>query len=145
MNIRRSLAVAGGQAWSVTRRRVATVMDERVRGLVLMAPSTARFTPEGSLANVTVPMLVYEAEHDPFTPPEHVARVLEQVPDRTRVSYHKVEGAGHFSFLSPFPDTMVSPDFPPSQDPDGFDRVAFHARLASEVPAFLGGVFKDGA
>ncbi len=140
-----ALAVAGGQAWSVTRRRVATVMDERVRGLVLMAPSTACFTPEGSLANVTVPMLVYEAEHDPFTPPDHAARVLEQVRDRTRVTYHKVKGAGHFSFLSPFPDTMVSPDFPPSQDPDGFDRVAFQQRLSGEVAAFLDGVFKDGA
>lgn len=136
-----ALAVAGGQAWSVARKQVATLTDTRVRGLVLMAPATGWFTPEGSLANVTVPMLIYQAEHDPFTPPEHVARVLDQAPDRIKVTHHIVENAGHFSFLSPFPEALVDLDFAPSQDPAGFDRAAFHQRLAGEITTFLDQLF----
>ena len=140
-----ALAVAGGQVWNAAKRQVSTQADTRVRGLVLMAPATAWFTPEAALANVTVPMLIYQAEHDAFTPPEHAGRVLDQVPDQTQITHHVVENAGHFSFLSPFPETMVSPDFPPSQDPVGFDRAAFHQRLTGEVTAFLEGMFKNGA
>ncbi len=136
-----ALAVAGGQVWNAAKRKVPVVADDRVRALVLMAPATAWFTPDGSLANVTVPMLIYDAGHDRFTPPEHVARALEQVPDRTKVTHHHIENAGHFSFLSPFPEALTSPDFPPSQDPDGFDRVAFHQRLAGEITTFLEGLF----
>lgn len=132
-----ALAVAGGQVWNGARKQVPTQADARVRGLVLMAPATAWFTPKGALANVTVPMLIYQAEHDPFTPPEHVARVLDQVPDLTNITQSTVENAGHFSFLSPFPEDMTSPDFPPSQDPDGFDRVVFHRRMVGEIIGFL--------
>jgi len=82
-------------------------------------------------------MLIYQAEYDSFTPPEHVARVLDQVPDQTKIAHRIVENAGHFSFLSPFPDAMVNLDFPPSQDPEEFDRVAFHHRLNDDVIAFL--------
>lgn len=132
-----ALAAAGGQVWNAARRQVPTVPDARVRGLVLLAPATAWFTPKTSLADVTLPMLIYQAEQDPFTSPEHVARVLDQVPDQTKITHHRVENAGHFSFLSPFPDAMTGPDFPPSQDPDGFDRAAFHERLNCEIIAFL--------
>ena len=113
-----ALAVAGGQVWNAAKRKVAVVPDDRVRGLVLVAPATAWFTSDGSLANVTVPMLIYQAEHDMFTPPEHVVRVLEQVPDRTKITDHHIENAGPFSFLSPFPEALTSPDVPPSRDPE---------------------------
>ncbi|WP_456386801.1 alpha/beta hydrolase family protein [Profundibacter sp.] len=132
-----ALAVAGGQVWNAAKRKVPVARDDRVKGLVLMAPATAWFTPDGSLGNVSVPILIYQAEHDPFTPPDHAARVLEQVPDRTQITHHLVENAGHFSFLSPFPEAMSNPDFPPSQDPEGFDRATFHQRLAGEIVAFL--------
>jgi len=58
-----------------------------------------------------------------------------------KITHHIVENAGHFSFLSPFPETMVSPDFPPSQDPEEFDRAVFHHRLSGEIIAFLDGLF----
>ncbi len=133
-----ALATAGGKVWSAAQRPVPTKADARVRGLVLMAPATAWFTPKDALKDVTVPMLIYQAAQDPFTPPEHVARVLDQVPDQAKITHHIVENSGHFSFLSSFPDAMVSPDFPPSQDPEGFDRAAFHQRMNSEIIAFLG-------
>ena len=48
-----------------------------------------------------------------------------------------VTGAGHYAFLTPFPHEMKRADFPPSVDPPGFDRPAFHARLEIEVREFL--------
>jgi len=138
-----ALALAGGKPWSMTKRPVPVRRDERVKALVLLAPATAWFTPDGSLSEVSVQMLIYQAEHDPFIPPEHVARVLEQVRDRSQITLHQVANAGHFSFLSPFPEAMVTPEFVPAQDPEGFDRVRFHERLAKEVPVFLDGVFGE--
>lgn len=132
-----ALAAAGGKVWNAAKRAVPTRPDARLRALVLLAPATAWFTPQEALKDVTLPMLIYDGEHDPFTSPEHVARILEQVPDTRKITHHHIENAGHFSFLSPFPAAMTSPDFPPSQDPAGFDRVAFHDRLNGEVVGFL--------
>lgn len=77
------------------------------------------------------------AERDPHTPPFHAGTVLAGVPDPSRVEHHVVPNAGYFSFLAPFPPALVRADFPPSQDPPGFDRAAFHARLHADVTAFL--------
>ncbi|WP_309896459.1 chloride channel protein [Archangium sp.] len=48
-----------------------------------------------------------------------------------------VPNAGHFSFQSPFPPAMTRPEFPPSQAPAGFDRVAFQPVLHAEILTFL--------
>jgi hypothetical protein len=40
-------------------------------------------------------------------------------------------------FLSPFPPDLISPAFPPSQDPPGFDRAALHPLLNAEILTFL--------
>ena len=48
-----------------------------------------------------------------------------------------VKNAGHLSFLAPFPESMRNKNFPPSQDPDGFDREAFHETLKAEILDFF--------
>jgi predicted dienelactone hydrolase len=137
-----ALAAAGGRPTAFPHetperspRPVDVEPDERVRALVLLAPATAWFAAEGALAGVGVPVLVLTAEHDPYTPRWHGDVVVRGVagPVELRV----VPGAGHFSFLTPFPPSMVVPAFPPSQDPPGFDRAAFATDLAAEVAAFL--------
>ncbi len=57
--------------------------------------------------------------------------------DAGRIDHAVVPGAGHFAFLSPFPPAMTRPEFPPSQDPEGFDRAAYQPRLCAEIVAFL--------
>jgi predicted dienelactone hydrolase len=74
------------------------------------------------------------AEHDEHTPPWHGEIVVTGVAD---VEHRVVPGAGHYSFLTPFPEGVASPAFPPSQDPEGFDRPAFHTALNAEVLTFL--------
>jgi len=132
-----ALAVAGGMPWSEDRRRVEVVADPRVKALVLLAPATPWYLAEGSLGNVQVPILMLIAEHDPYTPRWHADLVLDSVPDRNQVTFRVVENAGHFSFLSPFPPKMKSPEFRPSTDPEGFDRESFHQALPNEVLQYL--------
>jgi predicted dienelactone hydrolase len=138
-----ALALAGGTPWSERRQRVDVKPDPRVRALVLLAPATPWYLPEGSLRQVTVPILLLIAEHDPYTPRWQADVVLDGVPDRSRVTFRVIENAGHFSFLSPFPVQMKNPRFLPSTDPEGFDREAFHARLPGEVLEFLDKILKE--
>jgi predicted dienelactone hydrolase len=132
-----ALAVAGGIPWSETRQKVDVVPDPRVRALVLLAPATAFFIPDDSLSNVTVPILMLVAEHDPFTPRWQADVVLDRVPDRSQVTYRVIANAGHFSFLSPFPPQMRNASFRPSTDPEGFDRDKFHEQLPIEVLEYI--------
>ncbi|WP_218134263.1 alpha/beta fold hydrolase [Collimonas sp. OK242] len=138
-----ALAVAGGTPWSEARQKIEVDADPRVRALVLLAPATAWFLPEGSLRDVTVPILMLSAEHDSFTPGWHTDVVLDGVADRTQVTSRVVPNAGHFSFLSPFPPKMKNAAFLPSTDPEGFDRAAFHEALGEEVLKYLDDKLKN--
>ncbi|MBB2205490.1 alpha/beta hydrolase family protein [Gluconacetobacter takamatsuzukensis] len=137
------LAAAGGQPWSGGRgaddppRRIAVTHDRHVRALVLLAPATGWFRPAGALSAVRCPILMRTAAEDDVTPPALADIVMRGVPDPALVDNRCVPGAGHFSFLSPFPANMVRPDFAPSQDPPGFDRAAFQPVMAEEIGAFL--------
>jgi predicted dienelactone hydrolase len=111
--------------------------DERVKVVVLLAPAVPWFMVEGSLQHVHVPILLIVGAQDAHTPPEHAQLVPHGVPNSGQVTWRVIDNAGHFSFLSPFPPDRVSPAFPPSQDPPGFDRQHFHAELYPEVVAFL--------
>ena len=137
------LALAGGRPTALadeTRDRVPRVVevtpDPRVAALVLLAPATPWFMASGALADVTVPILMITGDLDTQTPPLH-ARIVVEGASAAEVTHRAEPGAAHYSFLAPFPPQMVTPAFLPSQDPPGFDRVAFHAALYPEVEAFL--------
>ena len=132
-----ALAVAGGLPRYETGQEVAVRADGRVKALVLMAPATGWYLPGGRLDRVTAPILLLLAEHDPWAPAWNGELVQSSVPDPSRVSCKMIANAGHFSFLSPFPEAMASPQFAPSTDPAGFDRAAFQRRLHPELLAFL--------
>jgi predicted dienelactone hydrolase len=141
-----ALAVAGGRPSALPQevpdgqaRAVPVVRDPRVRALVLLAPASPWFMGEGALAAVDVPILMRTAELDEHTPTFHADIILRGIPDAGRIDHRVVQGAGHFSFQSPFPPAMTRPEFPPSQDPAGFDRVAFQPVLHAEIEAFLRG------
>lgn len=118
------------QAVEVTR-------DDRIGALVLLAPAAFWFMADGALRGVTQPVLMRTGGRDEITPAVHAATVLNGVPDPARVEHEVVDGAGHFSFLSVFPPALARPDFPPSQDPPGFDRAALQPRLFGDITAFL--------
>jgi predicted dienelactone hydrolase len=139
-----ALAVAGGKPWSAPHeikdrksRPVPVVSDKRVRSLVLLNPATFWFIPE-TLKEVQIPVLILTGEEDQITPPALAQTVIDGVFDRMLVRDKVIAGAGHFSFLSKFPSEMIRPDFPPSQDPPGFNREEFQPSLFADIGGFLG-------
>ncbi|MBO2011455.1 alpha/beta hydrolase family protein [Hymenobacter negativus] len=139
-----ALALAGGTPTAFPHETVdgqeqliAVVADTRIKALVLLAPATVWFRAQGALHGVDVPMLLLTAEKDEYTPFFHSQIVLEGVADKHKIEHRIIENAGHYSFLSPFPASMQSPTFLPSQEPPGFNRVRFQEGLHAEIAAFL--------
>lgn len=131
------LVIAGGRPSTGQGQPVLVDTDERVKALVLMAPATPWFMGEGALSEVRVPILMLTGEHDAHTPPFHAEVVKRGLPETTALTHRVIRNAGHFSFMSPFPAAMVSPAFPPGNDPPGFDRAAFQEVLANDIIVFL--------
>lgn len=132
-----ALALCGGQPWSITRVPLGTISDPRIRAAVLLAPAVEWYRAPGALDQVTAPLLVLAGEHDPVTPLAPIREILAALPHQERLKMEVVPGAGHFSFMTPFPPALARPDFPPANDPPGFDRDAYHTRLPLQVEAFL--------
>jgi len=135
-----ALAAAGGTPHALPSETpegraqpVPVEPDPRIAALVLLAPALPWFMAPGALADVRARLFVRTGERDDLAPPYFVEQILRGVV----MDYAVVPGAGHFAFLSPFPPALTSPFFAPSQDPPGFDRVAYQARLCAEVTAFL--------
>lgn len=139
-----ALSVAGGIPTSLPNesldgqlKQINVAHYRKIKSLVLLAPGTVWFREKGALSGVDIPILMITAEKDQFIQPFHAQIVLDGVADSRKVEHRIVENAGHFSFLSPFPEFMVTSEFFPAQDPAGFDREQFHNKLNIEVLDFL--------
>ncbi len=140
-----ALALAGGRPLSLPHQHadrqehaIAVDHDDRVRALVLLAPATPWFRQRGTLAGVRVPILMIASYLDLAAPYFYMCEaVRDGVADPARVDYRLVEGAGHYSFLSPWPPELQGPAIPPSQDPPGFHRRAFLDQLYPQISGFL--------
>ncbi|HET7230930.1 MAG TPA: dienelactone hydrolase family protein [Longimicrobium sp.] len=139
-----ALALAGGRPVAAEHETpdrqihpVPVTPDVRVKALVLLAPATPWYMVPGALAAVRVPILMISGEKDESAPLWHAAVVTRGVSAQAPVEHRIVPNAGHYSFLTPFPGAMTNPGFPPSQDPPGFDRAAFHREMYPEIEAFL--------
>ena len=143
-----ALALAGGRPQSAPAESpdgrptpIHVAADERLRALVLLAPALVWFRKPDSLSAVTQPLLMLFGEHDHVFPPGYadlvVRNTLAGIGRPEQVFHRVIAGAGHYSFMSPYPEAMRQRSFPPSQDPPGFDRVAFQLELITEVGDFL--------
>lgn len=139
-----ALSVAGGIPTSLPNesldgktKQINVAHNRKISSLVLLAPGTVWFKEKGSLGGVDIPILMLTAEKDHFIQPFQAQIVLDGVADSSKVEYRIVENAGHFSFLSPFPEFMITPEFFPALDPAGFDRQKYHNELNLEIFNFL--------
>lgn len=108
--------------------------DPRVRAVAAMAPLALPFTA-ASLAAVRAPVLVYEAQQDRWLQPRfHTAWLAQHMP---KAQLQRVPNAWHFAFMDKPSYAIASDDGDIAADPPGFDRAAFLARLAQELPAFF--------
>ena len=135
-----ALASVGGSPCSRTGSPIAVQADARVRAAVLLAPSMDWFLAPESLADVRSPILVITGAQDQITPVQRIEQALSTLPKGVLHDLIVVDGAGHYSFLTPFPASMRRPGFLPATDPDGFDRERFHAQFPATIHEFLIGV-----
>lgn len=134
-----ALALAGGTPRTMEGEVITVDHDPRVVAAVLLAPATGWFMH--GLDKVSIPILILMAEHDSYTPLWNAEVVEKSVPDPSKVITKVIKGAGHFSFLSPFPEALKKlPGFLPATDPPGFDREKFHEELKEMILEFLGDI-----
>ena len=139
-----ALALAGGVAALLPEHspdgRIYQLPFHRERllkALVLLAPATVWFQEVNSLVGVQTPTLLITAEKDLLAPAFHTRIILQGMADKQLLQHWEVPNAGHFCFLSPFPEAMTHPAFAPSQDPPSFNRAHFHNELLPVVRDFL--------
>ena len=111
-----------------------SLADTRVRAVVAMAPMGALFSA-ASLAQIRIPVAVYEAQQDRFLVPQfHAEWVAANVPG---VEMHRVPNAWHFAFSDTPTMAIPTEDGDLGANPPGFDRGEFLSRLQRELPAFF--------
>ena len=124
---------------SATLASAAPLTDGRVRAVVALAPFGVVFTAS-SLANIRMPVAIYEAEKDRWLVPRfHAEWIAQNLPG---VELHRVANAWHFAFMDTPSMSIPSPDGDVAADPTGFDRAVFLKRLSPELPAFFDKAFK---
>lgn len=117
---------------------IPPLTDKRVRAVVALAPMGALFTAE-SLAQIRIPVAVYEAQQDRFLVPRfHAGWVAANV---LGVELHRVPNAWHFAFMDTPTMSIPSEDGDIAANPPGFDRGAFLGKLQRELPVFFDKAF----
>ena len=113
---------------------IPTLTDGRVRAVVAMTPLGVLLSPE-SLAKVSVPTAIYQADQDRFLVPRfHAQWVASQVAG---AALRRVKNAGHFAFMDTPSMPIMSEDGDIGSNPPGFDRGLFLQQLGCELPAFF--------
>jgi predicted dienelactone hydrolase len=125
----------------ITSQPIEVTADSRIKAIVLFAPDVSLFMSEGALRNVHTPVLLLVAEKD-YMPQETIAVLRDGLPERSQLTHRLVKNAGHYSFLSPFPEAMKNRVGDAAKDPAGFERVQFHHEMNEEVLNFLQKLFE---
>ncbi|WP_079478540.1 alpha/beta hydrolase family protein [Halobacillus salinus] len=135
-----AVAATGGTPSTLpweTPETIEVDVEQRIKRVILLAPALGWFMKEGALDEFSLPTLMMTGEKDTITPHFHAGFLLNGVRNPGLIDHKVIHNAGHFSFLSPFPEERKDPSFPPSQDPEGFDRELFRRELESDIVHFL--------
>lgn len=117
-----------------TVQAIPSLTDPRVRAVVAMAPMGALFSA-ASLAQIKIPVALYEAQQDRFLVPRfHVEWVAANMPG---AQMHRMPNAWHFAFMDTPSMPIPSEDGDVGANPPGFDRAAYLGQLGRELPAFF--------
>lgn len=111
----------------------AFARDARIKAAVVAAPGLGFLMGGEALAGVQVPVQLWSGEKDTHVPYSTNSQTVRAALG-SRVEFHSVPGAGHFSFLVPC--GVLAPPLL-CADEGGFDRTAFHTRMNAAVLAFF--------
>jgi predicted dienelactone hydrolase len=122
--------------------------DDRLCAAVIADPFTTPFSDKALLAMPPAKLLFFRPEvENMFKAEFHVSRVvrlLKQRDDFPEPQEIVVPNANHYSFIAPIPE-VVAQRIPriASDDPEGFDRAAFHDVMNSTIVAFFKQALSD--
>ncbi|HEY1797673.1 MAG TPA: alpha/beta hydrolase [Stellaceae bacterium] len=106
--------------------------DPRIKAVVVAATAAGMMLTPESLAHITVPVELWEAQNDRIVVNGIIGPELPKPPE-----LHVVSNAGHFDFLAPCtPDLAARIPEICESSPD-FDRAAFHEGFNRQVTAFF--------
>lgn len=115
---------------------IENTQDHRIKAAVLMAPVGVLFNKELSLSEVNVPIRIYRAEKDKvLLYPFHAEAVRKKLSNKPE--YIVVKNAGHYSFISPFPESIKDRVGEVAMDPNGFNRIDFHKKINEDIADFF--------
>lgn len=125
--------------WPSCAANVTT--DHRINAIVLLAPDVSLFMQPDALNDIKIPTLLMVAEHDLW--PEKIIDILsKRLKSECRLETRLIENAGHYSFISPFPEAMQAKVGEAAIDPPGFNRLEFQQQLEIDILNFLRNVNK---
>ncbi|MGY0561180.1 alpha/beta hydrolase family protein [Luteimonas sp. A277] len=108
--------------------------DPRIRAAVVVDP--LNLFDDAGLQSVRVPVQLWASELGgdgvEFEHIEAIRTALPQAPE-----YHVAKGAGHFAYLAPCAPRLAETAREICEDPEGFDRVAWHRAMNEAVVSFL--------
>ncbi|MEJ2765662.1 alpha/beta fold hydrolase [Photobacterium sp. MCCC 1A19761] len=141
------LSVQGNQLAAV---RIETPKDPRIKAAVLMAPVGLAFRAADAFAKVDIPTLLIRAEKDEeLTEPYHSAVIAAGYTGKTdnngkaKLTEVTIQDAGHYAFITPYPESIKAELGVVAEDLAGFDRSAFHQELSAMIVAYLTQTLKN--
>ena len=122
------LALAGGEARTLSGDRVVSGSKWKFDCLALFAPLADFFRYPGALRSVDVRLRIRTGGKDSITPPAQAEFLKEMLAQRARVELRLDKDAGHFSYMDELPPHVIDPQP---------DRSAFLSVLAEDVAQFV--------
>ncbi|OBU16448.1 hypothetical protein AYY19_04635 [Photobacterium aquimaris] len=122
----------------LTQNVIVNSKDARISAQVLMAPVGAPFLAKHSFENVNIPTLLLVSEKDEELTEKYNFNVIKNGLQNTGLlTYKIIPNAGHYSFLTAYPDFLKAELGVIAQDPDGFNRVEFQKNIGNEIATYL--------
>ena len=117
---------------STTVLATASYRDERVAVVVALDPAVGPGYDRDSLAQVTVPVIVFGSVDNDFLPfAHHAQRYAQNLPNAT---LHALDnGEGHFVYLDPCSMTLEANGVPLCTDRPGVDRSVVHEQILENL------------
>lgn len=122
------LALAGGEARTLSGHQVVSGSKWKFERLALLAPPADFFRHPDALKSVAVRMHIRAGGKDTVTPPAQAVALREILAKQTQAEFCLDEDAGHFTYMDELPPHVV--DLQP-------DRNAFLSALAEDVAQFV--------
>lgn len=111
----------------------AFAADSRIKAVAIAAPGLGFTFEGGGLKDVHIPVQLWIGDRDDTVPARTNAAIIQHELG-SLVETHVVPGAAHVSFLAPCGELKLPAI---CTDPDGFDRIAAHTAMDTQVVQFF--------